>query len=43
MGKVQLNKDLSEAQVQGIVDFLGALTGEVPADAKKVPAMLAAK
>lgn len=43
MGKVQLNKDLSEAQVQGIVDFLGALTGEVPADAKEVPAMLAAK
>ncbi|MBK7147394.1 MAG: c-type cytochrome [Bacteroidetes bacterium] len=43
MGKVQLNKDLSEAQVQGIVDFLGALTGEVPAEAKKVPEMLASK
>lgn len=33
MGKVQLNKDLSEQQVQDIVAFLNALTGEFPSQA----------
>jgi cytochrome c peroxidase len=41
MGKSQLNRDLSEAQVKAIVAFLNSLTGEVPADAKVVPAVLA--
>jgi len=40
MGKAQLNRDLSEAQVKAIVAFLNALTGEVPADAKVMPAVL---
>ncbi len=31
MAKVQLNKDLSDAEVDAIVAFLGALTGEFPA------------
>ncbi len=31
MGKTQLNKDLSENQVSGIVKFLGTLTGDIPA------------
>jgi cytochrome c peroxidase len=30
MGKTQLNKDLSDAQVRDIVAFLGALDGEFP-------------
>jgi cytochrome c peroxidase len=30
MGKTQLNKDLSDAEVQDIVAFLGALDGEFP-------------
>jgi cytochrome c peroxidase len=33
MGKTQLNKDLSEQQVQDIVAFLNALTGEFPSQA----------
>jgi cytochrome c peroxidase len=37
MGKAQLNKDLSEKQVQSITAFLGALTGKVPESAKDVP------
>ena len=37
MGKVQLNKDLSDAELKSIHVFLNALTGEVPADAKKIP------
>ena len=37
MGKAQLNKDLSEQQVQSITAFLGALTGKVPDAAKDVP------
>jgi cytochrome c peroxidase len=30
MAKMQLNKDLSEAEVADIVAFLNALTGEFP-------------
>lgn len=43
MGKVQLNKDLSDAQVASIVAFMKALTGEVPKDAQEKPAILAQK
>lgn len=40
MAKLQLGKELSEAQTKSIVAFLDALTGEVPASAKVVPAVL---
>lgn len=40
MGKSQLDRDLSEAQVKAIVAFLHSLTGEVPADAKVMPEIL---
>ncbi len=35
MGKLQLNKDLTDKQVKSIQVFLESLTGEVPASAKK--------
>ncbi|HNY02172.1 MAG TPA: cytochrome c peroxidase [Bacteroidales bacterium] len=38
MAKAQLNKDLTPDQVNDLVAFLKALTGEVPADAKELPA-----
>jgi cytochrome c peroxidase len=34
MGQVQLNRDLTDAQVNDIVAFLGSLTGELPAEAR---------
>jgi cytochrome c peroxidase len=34
MGKYQLGKDLTDAQVNGIVTFLKSLTGELPTHAK---------
>ena len=34
MSKIQLDKDLEDAQLDKIVDFLNSLTGEVPVDAK---------
>ncbi|MDA8432349.1 MAG: c-type cytochrome [Nitrospiraceae bacterium] len=37
MGKIQLGKDLSQGQVQGIVAFLHALTGKIPDNALSVP------
>ncbi len=43
MGKTQLNKDLSDAQVTAIVAFLGSLTADVPADVKQMPEALAQK
>lgn len=43
MAKVQLNKDLNDEEVKSIVTFLNALTGEVPADAKKIPNLLVMK
>lgn len=43
MGKLQLNKDLSDAQVASIVTFLNALTADVSEDAKKVPYALVAQ
>ncbi|MCX6281712.1 MAG: c-type cytochrome [Bacteroidetes bacterium] len=40
MGKAQLNKDLTPAQVADLTAFMKALSGEIPADAKQVPAAL---
>lgn len=40
MGKVQLDKELSEDQISKIVAFLGSLTGEVPIEASTLPAEL---
>jgi len=40
MAKGQLNKELTAEQTTEISAFLKALTGEVPADAKQVPAAL---
>jgi cytochrome c peroxidase len=34
MAAVQLNRELSDAQVADIVAFLGSLTGELPGDAR---------
>lgn len=42
MGKAQLNKDLSDAQVDGIITFLQTLTADIPDDAKTPPAALTA-
>jgi cytochrome c peroxidase len=42
MAKVQLGRDLSEADVADIVAFLGSLTGEVPAQFAAVPNLPAA-
>ncbi|MCK6611268.1 MAG: hypothetical protein L6Q78_09510 [Bacteroidia bacterium] len=41
MGKAQLGKDLTDAEVASIVKFLNALTGEVPAEVQKAPVELA--
>ncbi len=41
MAKVELNKDLTEDQVGDMIAFLDALTGELPADLKTIPAELA--
>ena len=43
MAKIQLNKDLSDADVNQIVAFLKTLTADVPAEAKEIPKELAAK
>ncbi len=34
MGKLQVNKDLTDSEIQSITDFLETLTGEVPAEYK---------
>lgn len=39
MAKVQLGKDLSAQQTGEIVDFLKALTGEIPDDVLKIPVL----
>jgi len=39
MAKGQLNKELTPEQTSDISAFLKSLTGEVPADAKQIPAM----
>jgi cytochrome c peroxidase len=41
MAKSQLNKELTQAEVQGIIAFLKTMTGDVREDAKKVPSELA--
>jgi len=40
MGKAQLNKDLTDDQVNNIVAFLNTLTGDVPAEWGQAPAEL---
>lgn len=40
MGKIQLNKELSEQEISDIVLFMKSLTGEVPSFAKVKPAEL---
>lgn len=40
MAKVELNKDLTDAQVASILTFLETLTGEIPEDARQIPAAL---
>ncbi len=37
MGKVQLNKDLSQQEITDIVSFLKTLTADISADAKAIP------
>jgi len=37
MGKIQLNKDLNEDEVNEIIDFLRTLSGDISDEAKKVP------
>lgn len=39
MGKIQLNKDLTDKQVSDMMSFLEALTGEVPMEYQTEPAM----
>ncbi|MDD5508155.1 MAG: c-type cytochrome [Bacteroidales bacterium] len=39
MASLQLNKNLSEEEVEDIVAFLKSLTGKIPEDALKVPPM----
>lgn len=43
MGTLELNKTLTDVQVKSITHFLESLTGEVPASAKEIPAILAKK
>jgi cytochrome c peroxidase len=40
MGKAELNKDLTDAQIKSIVTFLGSLTGDLDAKYKTAPAVL---
>ena len=37
MGKIQLGRELTKSQIEGMVAFLKSLTGEIPEDAIKVP------
>jgi cytochrome c peroxidase len=41
MGKTQLNKDLTDAEVSSIITFLDALTADIPEDMKTAPKELA--
>ena len=43
MGKTQLNKDLSEKQIDDMVAFMGTLTGDTPVDAVIIPVELVQK
>lgn len=37
-GKALLNKDLTPEQISDIAVFMKALSGDIPADAKQIPA-----
>jgi cytochrome c peroxidase len=37
MGKIQLGRELTKSQIEGIARFLKSLTGKIPGDAVKVP------
>lgn len=37
MGKIQLGRDLTKSQIEGMAAFLTSLTGEIPQDAIKIP------
>ena len=39
MGKVQLNKEFTDRELNDMIAFMSALTGEVPAELAAVPAM----
>ena len=39
MGKLQLGRDLADADVADLVAFLGSLTGEMPAQFAAVPSL----
>lgn len=43
MAKAQLNKDLSEAEINAIVAFIGSLTADVPDAVKNAPQAIAQK
>ena len=43
MGKLQLNKDLSEEEIKSIVIFLKTLTGKLPENVTKSPELLGVK
>ena len=42
MGKLQLGRDLTDADIADIVAFLGSLTGDVPVQFASVPSLPAA-
>jgi cytochrome c peroxidase len=41
MGKTQLNKDLTDAEVKSIITFLETLTSDLPEEVKQAPKELA--
>lgn len=43
MAKVQLNKNLTDAEVNQITSFMKTLTADIPAEAKQIPKEIAAK
>lgn len=43
MGNAQLNKDLTGAEIDGIVAFLGSLTGTAAENVKQAPKPIASK
>ena len=43
MAKVQFNKDLTDKEVKSMVAFLESLTGDLPADVKAAPKVIAEK
>ena len=43
MAKVQLNKNLTDAEVNQITSFMKALTADIPSEAKQIPKEIALK